>query len=318
MDRLSVMRLFVDAATLGSFSAAGRKQGLSPAASSACIQRLEAALKVKLFERTTRSLRLTEEGELYRLYGQQVLDLMNEADHALQQGKRLVQGTVTISAPSDLGRNLLLHYLDEFRRRHPDVRFVLSLTDGTANLVQDGIDVAIRYGQPADSSMVARPLFANRRVICASPDCIARYGRPQSPEQLADLPTLVLTTAHWTVNEWRYRAGCKDGEAGTIKSVRLTNTQQSNDGEVIRKWALQGHGFARKSWLDVSADVQAGRLVTVLDDFFADPAPLNILYHQNRFQAPRIRLLVEFLQQCFEARAAELQAPVEAPSAGAQ
>ncbi|MFZ6644970.1 LysR substrate-binding domain-containing protein [Undibacterium sp. TJN25] len=303
------MRLFVDAAALGSFSAAGRKQGLSPAASSACIQRLEASLKVKLFERTTRSLRLTEEGELYRQYGQQVLELMNEADHALQQGKDTVRGTVAISAPSDLGRNLLLPYLDEFRTQHPDVRFVLSLTDGTANLVQEGIDVAIRFGQPADSSMVARLLFANRRVICASPDCIARHGRPESPEQLAELPTLVLTTAHWTVNEWRYRlAGITGtGGEGALKSVRLCNTQQSNDGEVIRKWALQGHGFARKSWLDVGADVRAGRLVTVLDDFFADQAPLNILYHQNRFLAPRIRLLVEFLQQRFGAYAAELQ-----------
>lgn len=295
------MRLFVDAAALGSFSAAGRKQGLSPAASSACIQRLEASLKVKLFERTTRSLRLTEEGELYRLYGQQVLDLMSEADHALQQGKGLVQGRVTISAPSDLGRNLLLDYLDQFRALHPEVRFVLSLTDGTANLVQDGIDLAIRYGQPADSSMVARPLFANRRVICASPDCIARHGVPETPEQLAELPTLVLTTAHWTVNEWRYRVA---GEAGTdwqVKAVKLNNTQQSNDGEVIRKWALQGHGFARKSWLDVSADVRAGRLLTVLDDFFVGSVPLNILYHQNRFQAPRVRLLVDFLQQRFAA-----------------
>ncbi|MES2071717.1 MAG: LysR family transcriptional regulator [Pseudomonadota bacterium] len=295
------MRLFVDAAALGSFSAAGRKQGLSPAASSACIQRLEASLKVKLFERTTRSLRLTEEGELYRLYGQQVLDLMSEADHALQQGKGLVQGTVAISAPSDLGRNLLLDYLGQFRALHPEVRFVLSLTDGTANLVQDGIDLAIRYGQPADSSMVARPLFANRRVICASPDCIARHGVPATPEQLAELPTLVLTTAHWTVNEWRYRVANDAGTDWQVKTVKLNNTQQSNDGEVIRKWALQGHGFARKSWLDVSADVRAGRLLTVLDDFFAGSAPLNILYHQNRFQAPRVRLLVDFLQQRFAA-----------------
>ncbi|GGC61998.1 LysR family transcriptional regulator [Undibacterium terreum] len=299
----------MDAAALGSFSAAGRKQGLSPAASSACIQRLEASLKVKLFERTTRNLRLTEEGEVYRLYGQQVLDLMNEADHALQQGKGLVQGTVTISAPSDLGRNLLLDDLHQFRSMHPDVRFVLTLTDGTQNLVQEGIDLAIRYGQPADSSMVARPLFANRRVICAAPACVERYGMPATPQQLAELPTLVLTTAQWTVNEWRYRECGEDGVDGGTKSVRLSNTQQSNDGEVIRKWALQGYGFARKSWLDVGGDVLAGRLVTVLDDFFADSVPLNILYHQNRFQAPRVRLLVEFLQQRFEKRAAELPWP---------
>ncbi|MFC5472805.1 LysR family transcriptional regulator [Paraherbaspirillum soli] len=293
------MRLFVDASMLGSFSAAGRKHGLSPAASSACIQRLEATLRVKLFERTTRQLRLTEEGQLYKLYCQQALELMDEAEQALQAGKSLVQGTVRISAPSDLGRNVLLDYLDEFQRQYPQVQFALSLTDSTANLVQDDVDLAIRYGVPPDSGMVARPLMANRRVVCVAPECAARVGLPQTPEQLSEFPALVLVTAAGPMNEWRYRQG------GKSKSVRLSRYQQSNDGEVIRKWALRGQGYAYKSLLDISEDLRAGRLQTVLDDFFTDSVPLNVLYHRSSFRPPRVKLLIEFLQDRFAGTASQ-------------
>ena len=123
--------------------------------------------------------------------------------------------------------------------------------------MQDDIDLAIRYGTPPDSAMVARPLLPNRRMVCVAPDCAARVGVPQTPEQLANLPTLVLLNAAGPMNEWRYRAG------GTPKAVRVSHYQQSDDGEIIRKWALLGRGYAYKSLLDIRADLQAGRLITV-------------------------------------------------------
>lgn len=295
IDRLGDMRLFIDAAELGSFSAAGRKQGLSPAAASACIQRMEEALGTRLFERTTRQLRLTEEGQTYRHYCQQAVGLLEEAELHLQAGRQHVQGTVRLSAPSDLGRNLLLDYLDAFRRCHPDVRFSLHLSDSMSNLVGDDIDLAIRYGQPADSSMVARKLAANTRVVCASPALLARTGRPAHPDELQQHPCLVLTTMAGPMNEWRYR------EEGRPHSVRLQHYQESNDGEVIRRLALQGQGFACKSRLDIAADLQAGRLETVLDEYFTESTPLNVLFHGSRFQPPRVRLLIDFLQQQFAA-----------------
>lgn len=300
LDRLGDMRLFVDAATLGSFSAAGRKQGLSPAAASAAIQRLEVALGVRLFERTTRQLRLTEEGQLYRDYSQQALELMAEAEQALQAGQQRVQGTVRISAPSDLGRNLLQHYLDEFRQHYPEVRFALHLSDSTANLVADDIDLAIRYGQPPDSAMVARPLAPNRRVVCVAPFLADLVGRPAKPADLAQLPCVVLVTAAGAMNEWRYREG------SSAKSVRLSQYQESNDGDIIRKWALQGYGYAYKSILDVADDLREGRLETVLDDYFTEGTPLNVLYHRSRFQPPRVRLLIDFLQARFGELATDL------------
>ncbi|MDC8757559.1 LysR family transcriptional regulator [Janthinobacterium fluminis] len=292
-DRLSVIRLFLDAAALGSFSAAGRKQGMSPAASSACIQRLEASLKVKLFERTTRRLRLTEEGQRYKHYSEQALALMAEAEESLHAGSGAVRGTVRISAPSDIGRNVLLPYLDEFRARHPEVQFALVLTDATSNLVQDDIDLAIRYGQLPDSDMVARLLRPSRRVVCVAPALAARVGLPRTPDELAELPAIVLVTALGPMHEWRY---CEDGKR---RSVRVQRYLQSNDGEIIRKWAVGGQGYAYKSILDIGDDLRAGRLQTVLDDYFTDSAPLNLLYHRARFQPPRIALLIDFLLERF-------------------
>ena len=306
IDRFGVIRLFLDAAQLGSFSAAGRKQGMSPAASSACIQRLEASLKVKLFERTTRQLRLTEEGRVYQHFSEQALALMVEAEASLHAGSDVVRGTVKISAPSDIGRNLLLPMLDAFSDLHPELRYALVLTDATSNLVQDDIDLAIRYGQLPDSDMVARLLAPSRRVVCVAPALAARVGLPQTPQQLAELPAIVLVTPLGAMNEWRYTApAATPGDAGDKaagrrpQSVRVQHYNQSNDGEIVRKWAVAGRGFAYKSILDIADDLRAGRLQTVLDDYFTDSAPLNLLYHRNRFQPPRIALLIEFLLERF-------------------
>ncbi|AUH50708.1 LysR family transcriptional regulator [Chromobacterium sp. ATCC 53434] len=289
LDRLGDLRLFLDAAQLGSFSAAGRKHGLSPAAASACILRIEAALEARLFQRTTRRLRLTEAGETYLSYCRQALELLEEGEHSLQREQRELSGLIRLSAPSDLGRNALLDCLDRFGAEHPGVHFSLSLNDTLADLIGDDIDLAIRYGQPADSSLVARQLAASRRVVCAAPSLLRRLGTPTHPRELAGLPTLTLLAGHGAAIDWRYR------ENGEAKTLRLERARQSNDGEVLRRWALQGHGFAYKSELDIAADLRAGRLLTVLDDYFVEPAPLHLLYPGHRLQPARIRRLIDFL-----------------------
>jgi DNA-binding transcriptional LysR family regulator len=289
IERLNDLRLFIDAAALGSFSAAGRRQGLSPAAASAGIQRMEAALGARLFERTTRQLRLTDAGQRYRQFCQQALELLQEGEQQLQADQGQVRGTVRLSAPSDLGRNRLLRYLDAFRQQYPQVHLVLHLSDSTSDLISDDIDLAIRYGQPADSSMAARKLAPSRRVVCAAPALLARLGRPGTPEALTRLPCLVFSTASGPKNEWHFQHG------GTARGVRLEHYLESNDGEIVRKWALQGQGFACKSLLDVEDDLRAGRLETVLDDYFTENAPLYALYPGGRFLPLRIRLLIDFL-----------------------
>lgn len=194
MDRLGDIRLFVEAAELGSLSAAGRKLNLTPAAASARLAKLEAKVATRLFERSTRQLRLTDEGRLYLNCCRQALQALDDADAMLQEGRNVVGGKVRLSSTSDFGRNQLLDWLDEFTARHPDVTFSLTASDSSSNLWQDEIDLAIRFAAPPDGALVARRLAANRRVLCAAPSFVERYGTPADPNDLARFPCNVITT----------------------------------------------------------------------------------------------------------------------------
>lgn len=286
MNRLSDMQLLVDAADLSSLSAAGRRAGLSPAAASACVQRVEAMLGARLFERTTRQLRLTEEGRIYIASCRVALETMKDAERAIRSGTDTVSGTLRVSAPSDLGRNLLVDILDRFMDLHPQVRLVLTLSDSLSRFVPDDIDVAIRVGPLEDSDLVARHLADSWRVVCASPTCIATHGTPKHPEDLVELPTLVLTTNAGPRHEWRL------GEA----VVRVRRYHECTDSEVIRQWAVLGRGFAYRQLWAVAADVREGRLVLVNAPAWSAPTPIHAMYHPNAFQPPRVRRFVDFLQ----------------------
>jgi DNA-binding transcriptional LysR family regulator len=285
MNRLSDMQLLVDAADLSSLSAAGRRAGLSPAAASACLQRVEAMLGARLFERTSRQLRLTDEGRIYIESCRAVIETMKEAERAVRSGTDGVRGTLRVSAPSDLGRNLLVDILDSFMDLHPEVRIVLTLSDSLSRFVPDDIDVAVRVGPLEDSDLVARHLADSWRVVCASPTCIATYGMPKHPEDLVELPTLVLTTNAGPRNEWRL------GEA----VVRVRRYHECTDSEIIRKWAVLGRGFAYRQLWAVAGDVREGRLVLVNAPAWSAPTPIHAMYHPNIFQPPRVRRFVDFL-----------------------
>jgi len=294
MNRFSDMQLLVDAADLCSLSAAGRRAGLSPAAASACVQRVEAALGARLFERTTRQLRLTDEGRIYIASCRAAIETMKEAERAVRNGTEAVSGTLRVSAPSDLGRNLLVHILDRFMDMHPDVRVVLTLSDSLSRFVPDDVDVAVRVGALEDSDLVARRLADSWRVVCASPACIERHGMPTQPQDLAELPTLVLTTQAGPRSEWRLGDGI----------VRVRRYHECTDSEVIRTWAVLGRGFAYRQLWAVMADVSAGRLNLVHAPAWSAPSPIHAMYHPNAFQPPRVRRFVDFLQAEFSSRLA--------------
>ncbi|PCE28284.1 LysR family transcriptional regulator [Paraburkholderia acidicola] len=310
MDNLGDIRLFVEAAKLGGLSAAGRKLGLTPAAASARLAKLEAQLKARLFERTTRQLRLTDEGRLYLSCCQQALQALDDAEAALQAGQNVVRGKVRISATSDFGRNLLMHWLDAFNELYPEVTFALTLSDSLSNLVQEDIDLAIRFGVPPDSSLVARPLAPNPRVLCASPEYVARYGEPKDPLDLARFHCIVLVTASGPVNEWRFTRG----DEVQHYTVPLDTSRETNDGAIAREWALRGYGIVIKSMWDVEADLRADGLRVLLPEWRYPDAPLHALYHRNRFMAPRVRVLLDFLSERFAQVTNELEALLGAPA----
>ena len=301
-DRLGDMRLFVEAAQLGSLSAAGRKLDLSPAAASARLLKLEKAFHTRLFERTTRQLRLTDEGRLYLQHCLIALQAIDDGESALLARQNLVRGKVRISATSDFGRNQLAAWLDEFVRRHPDISYALSLSDSTSNLLHDEIDLAIRFGTPLDDMLAARRLAPNRRVLCASPDYLARHGEPLTPADLARHRFVLLVTAGGPLNQFHF---ARDEQRHT-HIVPVDQAWECNDGAIMRAWTLAGHGIAQKSIWDIAADVHAGRLKVLLPDWPTKEAAVHALFHPNRYMPPRVRLLLDFLVERFERTTPEL------------
>jgi DNA-binding transcriptional LysR family regulator len=207
-----------------------------------------------------------------------------------------------ISATSDFGRNVLKNWLDQFNTQYPEVRFALVLSDSLSNLLQDDIDLAIRFGVPPDSSFVARPLAPNRRVLCASPRYLAKHGAPEHPRDLERFDCIVLNSVAGPANDWRFIRNDK------VESYRvpLANARETNDGAVAREWAVHGYGIAMKSMWDIGADLRAGRLKILLPQWRSEDAPVHALYQRNRYMAPRVRALLEFLIERFAEESSNL------------
>jgi len=303
MDNLGDIRLFVEAANLGGLSAAGRKLGLSPAAASARLFKLEATLSTRLFERTTRQLRLTDEGRMYLAHCQQALQALDDAHAALQAGQSIVRGKVRVSATSDFGRHVVKDWLDEFNLLYPEVTFALVLSDSLSNLLQDDIDLAIRFGVLPDSTLVARQLAPNRRVLCASPAYVARHGAPAHPQDLERFACIVLSNASGLANEWHFTRGQE--RASYI--VPVAHARETNDGAVAREWTVRGYGVAMKSVWDIGADLRAGRLQVLMPEWRSPDVPVHALYPHSRYMAPRVRTLLDFLIQRFADASGELE-----------
>jgi DNA-binding transcriptional LysR family regulator len=299
-DRLGDMRLFVETAALGTLSAAGRKLQLSPAAASARLFKLEAVLQTRLFDRTTRQMRLTEEGRLYLHHCRLALNAVAEAEAVLQAGRTDISGKIRITASADFGRHLLSEWLDQFCTAHPQVRIALSLSDSVSDLVSDDIDLAVRFGAPVDGRLVARKLAPNWRVLCAAPDYLARRGEPATVSELAQHDFIVLVTATGPLNELCFK---KDGRAQRYL-IPMERAWETDDGALARAWALSGKGIARKTIWDAIDDVRAGRLKLVLADQHVEEPGVHAIYHGGRYMAPRVRALLEFIAEHF-ARAAE-------------
>ncbi|NIE62342.1 LysR family transcriptional regulator [Burkholderia sp. Ax-1719] len=304
MDNLGDIRLFVEAASQGSLSAAGRKLGLSPAAASARLVKLEGVLRTQLFERSTRRLRLTDEGRVYLAHCQHALQTLDDARAALQAGRASVSGALRVSATSDFGRAVLRHWLDEFNERHPQVTLTLVLSDSLSHLLQDDIDMAIRFGMPADSAMVAKRLADNRRALCASPAYLAARGTPRHPDELDQHDFILLGSAAGISNNWRFTHGAETA----LFTAPPERSRQTNDGALAREWAIEGRGVVMKSIWDIGADLQEGRLQLLLPEWRCPDAPVNALFQRTPYMAPRVRTLLDFLERKFD-QASEILQP---------
>lgn len=294
IENIGELRVLIECARGGSLTAAARVLSVTPAAASALLKRLEARLGARLVERSTRALSLTPPGEAFLGYAQRALDLLDEgAAHIGDDASRL-RGTIRLTGPSDLTRNVLLPWLDEFLEAHPGVELQLSVGDRLQDVVRDQVDLAIRTGELADSRLVARQLARTRRIAVASPDYLARHGTPREPADLAAHECLTYRIRQRRETIWRFWAEGAS-EAAPLAAVRVNGRRSVDDAEIAHRWALAGHGILYKGELDVRASLARGALVRLFPGLVGDALPLHAVMPSQRFLPQRVRALVDHL-----------------------
>ncbi|MEC6898531.1 LysR family transcriptional regulator [Photobacterium piscicola] len=304
MDKFSDMTLFISIVKNQGLAAAGRELGLSPATVTARLQALEERYGVKLLNRSTRHLSLTESGAMYHQASLDIIDSVKETENLLQTGSQEVCGTIKIAAPRDIGKQYISPIISAFCELYPDVVPYLYLDDKLTNLAESGIDIVIRYGELADSNLISRKLASSRRVLCATPQYLANKGTPITPQDLADHQCLAMIRSNEELKTWHF----SDNTQHNV--ITVLPKRFSDDGEVIRQWALDSAGIALKSILDIEQDIKQQRLVTVLDGYMKNfnastssaSADLNVIYQSRQYQPKRLRLFIDFLIARFVGR----------------
>ncbi|MCW2238741.1 LysR family transcriptional regulator [Azospirillum canadense] len=285
LDDITELRTFVRIVAAGSLSAAGREMNLTLSVVSKRLASLERRTDTRLIARSTRHLALTEEGQ--RLYerAQRILAEIDEAEEALAHGRAEPQGVLRVGAPVALGRMLVAPVCRDLVGTYPKISVDLSLTDRVVDLIDEGVDVVVRIGAPKDSGLIVRKLADNHRVVVGAPDYLALWGQPATPADLERHECLQYPGAGAF---WRLIG--PDGEA---VEVRTASRLRSDNGDVAQDWALAGCGLIMKSWVDVQADVLAGRLLRVLPDWRSDAAPVCALFPSHRQLPTRVRLFLD-------------------------
>ena len=292
-DRTTEMEIFLAVACAGSFSGAARETGLTPSAVSRLVSRIEQRLGIRLVVRTTRSLRLTREGEDYALAARRILDDLNKTESALAD-RATPKGLIRISAAFAHGRLTIVPLLPEFLERYPDIRIDMQLSDELADVEGGHVDVAIRFGPLPDSLLTARRLGETGRVVVASPEYLARYGEPQTPQDLVNHNCLDFSFRRIELG-WPFRIN------GEITMLPVSGNVNANNGETLVQLALQGVGIGRIGYFHVEPELKAGRLVSILDQFNPDDTEaIHAVFIGGQYMSARVRVFIDYLIEKLE------------------
>ena len=289
MDRLSGLMAFVRTADLGSFVAAGRVLGLSPSAVGKAVTKLESQLGVRLFQRSTRSLRLTEEGRAFHERCRHVLDDLDDAQQALLQTRETPRGRVRVSAPI-VAYHLLLPVLSEFLQLYPEIELDLDFNDRIVDLIDEGIDVAIRSGQMPDSRIMMRALRPFQLLLCASPAYLERQGTPTCPRDLSGHVGIGFRFPNsGKIQEWPLVL------AGGGQELRVRHILTCNNMEALRGAVLRGLGIGCMPDFLAAASLKTGELVPLLVEHLDLPGQFNLIWPSSRHLSPKVRVFVDFI-----------------------
>lgn len=292
MDRLLSMTVFAKAVELGSFSAAGAAMHMSSQLVGKHVQTLEHHLGVRLLNRTTRRHHLTEIGASYYERVKVILAEVEGAEGLAAETRATPRGRLRINAPVSFGVHALAPRLTEYLRANPDVTIDLSLSNGYVDAIDEGFDIVFRIGALADSSLIARALAPYRLVLCAAPAYLARHAPLSTPQDLSAHDCVGFShtelRTHWTL----------DGPEGAV-TVPVSGRFMANHGEAMRALAIAGMGIMLQPLELVQADLDAGRLVTVLPAYRAPARPMHLLYAPDRRLTPKLRSFIDFAVATF-------------------
>jgi DNA-binding transcriptional LysR family regulator len=288
-DGVGDIELFCTVVEAGGISAGALASGSSPPAVSRRLSALEARLGVRLAQRSARRFRLTDEGALYYEHCRSILTDLHNAEAEVSARGTTARGLLKVGAPMELGRCRIAPLLAEFAARHPALEVHLVLSDAGLEVGQDGIDVALRIDPPADPAVIARKIASTRRIVCGAPSYFAARGVPEKPADLAGHACLRLARRHRLEDRWRFRT-----ESG-VEEIKVGGHLSSSSGDVLHHWALEGWGLSFEALWDVAEDLQAGRLVVCLADYWCDEIDLFATFQPGHPILPRVRLFVDFM-----------------------
>jgi DNA-binding transcriptional LysR family regulator len=293
MDRLRAMETFTRVVRAGSFSAAASQLGVSRTIVSKHVSQLENLLGVRLLNRTTRRVSLTESGTAYYEFCARIINDVEEAELSVTKLHKEPRGALKVLAPKTFGVLHVTPIVNAFSKRYPDIRITLILSDNFVDLIDNGFDLAIKLGDLGDSSLVARRLGTTRLVPCASPDYLVEHGTPQTPQEL-EKHNCIIHVNQTRDGIWRFR-----GPAGDV-SVKIGGGPLGNSVLFLRRAAAEGLGIALLPEIDILDELAAGRLVTLLNEYATAEYPIHAVYPHNRHLAAKVRTFVDSLVEGFK------------------
>jgi len=293
MDRFQALTAFARVVEAGSFARAAERMGVSVSAVSRQVAELEAHLDVRLLNRTTRRLSLTESGQTFFDRCVQLLADLEEAEIAVTSASVVPRGTLRLTCSASFGSRHLAPAVAAFAARYPQVRFDVELSERFVDLVEEGFDLAVRIGVVGSQNMVGRKVGSTRILCCAAPSYLERHGEPREPEELAK--HACMTYEHLpNRGVWSFR-----DSRGVERSVRITGPVHANNGRFLEALAAEGAGISREPDFIAGPDVRAGRLRPILVDFEPPPLPIYVVYPSRRHLSAKVRTFADFLVERF-------------------
>ncbi len=294
MEDFAAISAFVRVVEAKSFAAAAVQLGMTPSGVSRAVSRLEEQLGARLLFRSTRSLRLTDDGAAFHARCKEILADLAEATEALGYASRKPTGKLRIGAPAAVGRTVIIPRLTEFEQRYPDIRLELSMCDYPYDLNEEGIDCAVRVGPLEDSSLIARKIGYLRNVILASPEYLAKYGSPQSIEDLKNHRCINYVQPNGRPRQWQFDT--PSGQVGVDIDAHIL----INDAESVIQAVVEGLGITQAPHIIASCMLQIGKLELVMTDTISTGKPVWIVYPQKKHLSARVQAFIEWVREVFE------------------